>query len=228
MGLALHALKALAPYMKGASVLSLGYPDILATRQECEELFGVEVKRTINAGMQHRIERELVETTELFANLGVKFECVDVFNWRGFERICDLNYPHDLGKFDLVIDPGTTEHCFNIGQAMMNAASAVKVGGRIYHSPPMTMINHGFYNICPTMLQDFYTQNGWEIEVLEARIGDSHISINKEAAAARKVNVLIETGMVCIARRRTDAELKFPVQRRYQLMQKQHLQRKAA
>ncbi len=224
MGLALHALKALAPYLRNAKVLSLGYPDILASRDECKELFGVELKSEMSIPTMHDIQRPLVETTELMKSLGSKFECIDVVNWRGFERIVDLNYPNDLGKFDLVIDPGTTEHCFNIGQAMLNAANAVKVGGRIYHSPPMTMINHGFYNICPTMLYDFYTQNDWEIEVLEARIGDSSSPIDPKAAMARKVRISLECGLVCIARRRTSAPLKFPVQRRYQMV----LERKAA
>src|SRR5262245_47593954 len=150
MGLALHAMKALAPHLKGARVLSLGYPDILATAQEVREIFGVEALDTIDAGAQHGIERPLVETMELVRLLGSTLECVDVIKWRGFERVLDLNEPHDLGSYDLVIDPGTTEHCFNIGQAIMNAARAVAVGGRIYHSPPLSMVNHGFYNVCPT------------------------------------------------------------------------------
>ena len=218
MGLALHALKALEPYLRNASVLSLGYPDILATREECNELFGVDLRDSMEIQTMHSVKGPLVETTELMKSLGSTFECIDVVNWRGFERIVDLNYPNDLGKFDLVIDPGTTEHCFNIGQAMINAASAVKAGGRIYHSPPMTMLNHGFYNICPTMLQDFYTQNNWEIETLEARVGTHSAPITPEGAMSRMVRVSNETGLVCIARRRTDEKLKFPVQRRYQLV----------
>ena len=220
MALALHALKALAPYLRNASVLSLGYPDILATAAECHELFGVSAVSTIEGGSQHGVHRPLVETQELFRLLGSRFECVDVVRWRGMELVVDLNEQYDLGQFDLVIDPGTTEHCFNIGQAMMNAANAVKVGGRIYHSPPMTMLNHGFYNVCPTMLQDFYTQNDWEIETLEARNGESFASINAEAASARRVNVSMEAGLVCIARRRTAATLQWPVQSKYLAHQK--------
>ena len=225
MGLALHALKTLKPYLKGASILSLGYPDILATAEEVKDLLGVEIKTTIDGGEQHRVDRPLVETKALFTALGSHFECVDTVNWRGFERIADLNYPQTLGKFDLVIDPGTTEHCFNIGQAMLNGANAVKKGGHIYHSPPMTMINHGFYNVCPTMLYDFYTQNDWDVELLEARAGDNFILIGERASMARRVSVSLETGLVCVAKRRTNIDLVFPVQRRYQMMLEQ---RKAA
>ena len=221
MGLALHALKTLKPYLKGASVLSLGYPDILATAEQVKDLFGVDVKETIEGGAQHKVDRPLVETKALFTALGSHFECVDTVKWRGMERVADLNYPHRLGKFDLVIDPGTTEHCFNIGQAMLNAASAVRKGGRIYHSPPMTMINHGFYNICPTMLYDFYTQNDWDVELLEARAGEFSTPIDELGSMARRVNVSPNSGLVCVARRRTDMDIMFPVQRKYLAMLEQ-------
>jgi SAM-dependent methyltransferase len=219
MGLALHALKALAPYLRNASVLSLGYPDILATAEECKALFGVDVAATIEGGAQHRVERPLVETEELFFQLGSTLECVDSVAWRGCERVVDLNYSHQLGAFDLVIDAGTIEHCFNIGQAIMNAASAVKPNGHIYHSPPMTMINHGFYNICPTLFQDFYTQNGWRIETLEARMRDQFVAIDERGAMSRRAKVSMETGLVCIARRKTGARLIYPQQAKYVAMQ---------
>ena len=220
MGLALHAIKTLAPHLKSARVLSLGYPDILATAEEVEEIFGVKPTSTIEAGEQHGIKRPLVETVELFKLLGSTLECVDVIKWRGFERVLDLNEPHDLGDFDLVIDPGTTEHCFNIGQAIMNAANAVRVGGRIYHSPPLFMVNHGFYNVCPTALWDFYDQNCWRMEVFEARQakGDGFVRIDEKSAVARGVKVGPETGLCFMAQRLSARKLKWPIQKKYVLM----------
>lgn len=216
MALPRYALEILAPLLKGAKVLSLGYPDILATQEDCEAIFGVKPTDTIDAGAQHNVHRPLVETMGLMKLLGSTLDCVDVIQFRGFERVLDLNDPHDLGEYDLVIDPGTTEHCFNIGQAVMNAARAVRVGGRIYHSPPMFMINHGFYNVCPTMLWDFYTQNGWSIELFEARVGDSApVKIDARNASKRRVKVGLESGLVCVARRLTAAALRFPVQQKY-------------
>ena len=227
MALNKDALTKLAPYLRGASVLSLGYPDILASAEECHELFGVEAKVVSGTGEQHGIKRDLVETMDLMAMIGAKFECVDVQRWRGHERVCDLNEPQDLGKFDLVIDPGTTEHCFNIGQAVKNAASAVKVGGHIYHGSPMTMINHGFYNICPTMLWDFYEQNGWKIVMMEARsthtVGGK--AINSIFARTRIATVSPESSIICMAQRRTDAALIWPMQEKYRKLLKD---RKAA
>lgn len=220
MALARHSLEALAPYIKGASVLSLGYPDILCTVEETEEIFGVKPDRLINAGDQHGVDRPLVETMKLLELVGSTLDCVDVVKWRGFERLLDLNEPHDLGQFDLVIDPGTTEHCFNIGQAVMNAARAVKPGGRIYHSLPITMVNHGFYNVCPTMLWDFYTQNGWAIELYEVRnqASNTFVAIREKGAHARKVTVSDECGIICMAHRLSAAPLRWPIQHKYLAM----------
>jgi hypothetical protein len=55
-----------------------------------------------------------------------------------------------------VLDCGTTEHCFNVGQAIINAAHAVKPGGAIFHCFPMCVMNHGFWNASPTAFKDFY------------------------------------------------------------------------
>ena len=217
MALALHALKTLAPHLKNAKVLSLGYPDILATAQEIESIFGVTPTETILAGAQHHVERPLVETMGLMKLLGSTLDCVDIVRTRKVERVLDLNEKHDLGEYDLVIDPGTTEHCFNIGQAMMNAARAVRVGGHIYHSHPMTMMNHGFYNVCPTMPYDFYTQNGWRVKLMEARhqLVETAVPIPPEGAVTRHVKIEREVGMITLAQRLTGAELRWPQQTKY-------------
>jgi hypothetical protein len=227
MALPLYALKTLAPHLRDAAILCLGHPDVLATPAEVEELFHVKPTREADNGIHHSIvDRKLVDTQEFFSLLGSSLDCVDVYAFRGTERIVDLNYPAALGAYDLVIDPGTTEHCFSIGQAMLNAANAVKVGGRIYHSPPMTMPNHGFYNVCPTMLWDFYTQNGWRIETYEAHSGKHAVKIGFEQAVSRNIKIGNEVSIICVAQRLTDAALKFPTQSKYLAMQAQ--QEKAA
>jgi hypothetical protein len=228
MAIPTFALEILAPHMKGARMLSLGYPDILATEEEVERLFGVRLTGSIDGELQHGVKHKLVETKELCRLVGAKLDCVDVIKWRGFERIADLNEPQDFGEYDLVIDPGTTEHCFNIGQAIMNAARAVRIGGRIYHSPPLFMVNHGFYNICPTALQDFYEQNGWVIERFEVRVrgSDIPVPITSSMAWKRNVKVAPEAGMIFMARRLTVAAPKWPLQKKYIIIGE--MQKKAA
>ena len=150
MALNLSALKFLKPHFKG-DVLSLGYPDLLVSPESIQEMFGYMPSKFTDANKWHGFKDPLPDTEELFDHLGAKLTVVDFTKDRGMETIADLNYPQEFGKFDLVIDPGTLEHCFNIAQAFVNAAASVKVGGRIFHLSPMTMINHGFYNLCPTL-----------------------------------------------------------------------------
>lgn len=209
MGLPHDALTVIAPYLDG-DVLSLGYPDITATKEQVKKLFNYEPTRFIDLRERHGGEEESPDTEELFEHTGGKLTVVDCFKERGIEIVADLNYPHDLGKFDLVIDPGTCEHCFNIGQALFNAANAVKVGGRILHISPMNMLNHGFYNLCPTLFADLYSQNNWSVELLAARI-----ETNMQPHAYQRFHNFYEHTLMVVAMRATDAELKFPTQRKY-------------
>lgn len=211
MALTYCTLKIIAPHMKAANILSLGYPDLLLTKSQVIEIFGVEPDKFTSHGAWHGVKEPIPETEDLLRLVGSTLECVDISAARGNEKIADLNVPQDLGKYDLVIDAGTTEHCFNIGQAMLNAANAVKVGGRIFHTPPVTMLNHGFYCIQPTMLHDFYVQNGWEIESMNLIIeGKLH-----DCPRTQRFRAPLEMSVCCLAKRLTDMPLVFPVQTKY-------------
>ncbi|HSW83545.1 MAG TPA: hypothetical protein VLH12_08725 [Usitatibacter sp.] len=175
MALTKFALQLLAPHLKGARVLAFGYPDLLATRAEAGAILGCRapLQKTNPHGAAHKAKTEMAETVEAFTSAGAAaLVCLDVTPSRGVETKHDLNYPLAASiatdRWDLVIDAGTIEHCANIGQALMNAADAVAPGGRVFHSPPISMVNHGFYNVCPTLLVDFYEQNGWLVEHMSA------------------------------------------------------------
>jgi hypothetical protein len=44
----------------------------------------------------------------------------------------------------------------------------VKEGGIIYHNAPANgYLNHGFYQMQPTLFMDYYRENGWPYIVLE-------------------------------------------------------------
>ncbi len=79
------------------------------------------------------------------------------------DLIADLNLPipdHLKNRFDLIIDGGTLEHVFDVKQAFINVASMLKVGGRIIHmSPANNYVNHGFYQLSPTLFFDYYGAN---------------------------------------------------------------------
>lgn len=208
MALPLHALKKLAPLLRG-DVLSLGYPDLDATADDVEQLFGYTPTRFTKAAEWHGRRDPMPDTEELFEHLDAKLTVVDFTQDRGMEKIADLNNPHDLGKFDLVIDPGTLEHCFNIGQAFFNAANAVKAGGYIFHISPMSMMNHGFYNLCPTLYHDFYSQNHWRLDEIK------FIQVPYAIDAVNRFHLSTEYIIRCLVQRMEEEPLRMPIQTKY-------------
>ena len=125
--------------------------------------------------------------------------------------------PEELvGRYRLVLDLGTLEHCFNIGQGMMNAAQAVVPGGYVVHTNPMSMFNHGFYNLNPTFYYDFYTQNGFEILFLSAlQNTPGNCDFREVPPVARFGSTLENAALVVVARRKLDQPIVWPVQSKY-------------
>lgn len=214
MALSKEALQVIAPHIRGVKILSLGYPDLLITPEDMKALFDVTPTQFTENGTWHKVPHRLPETVEFFTQLGSTIDCVDIHQSRGVERIMDLNQEHDFGEYDLVIDAGTIEHCCNIGQALMNAVEAVKVGGRIFHIPPMMMMNHGFYNICPTLLHDFYTQNGWTIEHFSAMGKLGPVPFHPTNKFMQRSTSELNSWMFFLAKKNSP-ELRWPVQTKY-------------
>lgn len=154
-------------------MLCLGYPDMLVTEAQLEKLCGVEVARNVTwredsesilrwHGLAGRMQ-QVAESRSLFLALGIETDFVDIVASRGFEIVLDLNQPAPEameGRYDLVYDGGTMEHCFNVGQVMRNILGFARVGGFIVHVNPLNYYNHGFFNFNPTFYHDWYTQSG--------------------------------------------------------------------
>ncbi|HEX4780046.1 MAG TPA: hypothetical protein VH301_04790 [Usitatibacter sp.] len=154
-------------------MLCLGYPDMLVTEPQLAALLGpdapsrVQWREDAPAILRwHRLEQQMprvAETRSVFALLGIESEFVDIAASRGVEIVLDLNQPAPesmRGRYDIVYDGGTMEHCFNVGQVMRNIASFARVGGFIVHVNPINYYNHGFFNFNPTFYHDWYTQSG--------------------------------------------------------------------
>ena len=149
---------------------------------------------------------------------GSSLTCVDIIAHHGFEKVRDLSVPgvlQDLGQFDLVIDSGTTEHCANICNAYINAASAVKVGGHIIHEVPINMPNHGYWNISPIWFFDFYEANKFVVErcdrTLSAPFDVSKVLPWPGGSATQQLNNVPEVCCtLCVARRTTAAPITIP------------------
>jgi hypothetical protein len=212
-----------------ARLLSLGYPDILADDAALEAAIGAERARVLPTqrdagaiarwhGLDGRLTR-IVESAAFFDALAIECIVIDIHASRGGERIVDLNatLPDDLaGQFDLVLDPGTLEHCFNIGAAIANVARAVTVGGYVCHFSPMTMFNHGFYNLNPTFFHDFYTQNGFEIALLKGCVGDPLSAKTFDLPpTGRFADPPANASLVVVAKRTRAGETIWPMQSKY-------------
>lgn len=78
--------------------------------------------------------------------------------------IADLNYPVEMGPFDLVTNNGTGEHLWNQHQVFKNAHDLCKHEGVMVHILPFTpWVNHGFFNYNPILFRDLAAANDYEI-----------------------------------------------------------------
>lgn len=108
----------------------------------------------------------------LYAMLGFSRSVrIDQSSYEAADEQLDLNTqetPEALcDAFDVVLDSGTIEHVFNIGQAMSHCLKMTRSGGRIIHlTPSSNAVNHGLYSISPTLYADFYSASGCTVEKL--------------------------------------------------------------
>lgn len=206
-------LKLLKKHIAGARILCLSYPDIVIPTKEVEQYLGVEILLQTDHGKNHKLDFKLPETIATLKAAGaVSVDCIDRVVLRSVERVVDLNcetiWPQE---YDLVINPGTLEHCFNIGQAWRNAWSALKVGGVIVHVAPCSMINHGFWNINPTTYYDFAEENGGEVLKTVVAVKDSEVAFEARRRCSVPSNAVIYCKMV----KREQKEFVWPTQWRY-------------
>jgi hypothetical protein len=229
--LVLSVLQQMRPHLSAEpSICCLGYPDVLVSEEQARQVLGPETAarlayRPDSAQILawHRLETmldRLIDTQSLFAAMGMRLTVLDLVASRGGERIVNLNDPlaPDLaGAFDIVLDAGTMEHCFNVGQTIRNIVDMAKVGGFVVHLNPMTMINHGFFNFSPTFYHDFYGQNGHHLAAPICGISVNGIDVNSQTIDhTRRVRVPEATTMVmCVARKQHDRAPVWPMQSKY-------------
>ena len=146
---------------------------------------------------------------------GSTLASVDLFGHEGMEWIADLSLPHDFGPYDVVLDPGTIEHCSNPAQAFINAASAVRSGGVIIHESPVTMVNHGYWNLCPSWFEDFYGHNRFKIERMELTKGPSYDAVKivpwPTSNRCEFIHLPMETCVLVVARRHGTDPITLPL-----------------
>jgi hypothetical protein len=213
----------------GGTACSAGYPDLLVSADHLAALLGAEQAAHIAIredsdrilawhGVRGALDR-VFDAAGVFQALGYKLDVVDIVQARGDEIVIDLNrpLPPDFKRsYDIVLDTGTCEHCFHIGQAAINLASIVGPNGIIIQALPLNVYNHGFYNANPTWFFDFYPANGFEIEYFKA-VSDivSNPKFFDVPIHDRFKDVPANSVMIVIAQRKRMMELKVPVQFKY-------------
>jgi len=104
--------------------------------------------------------------SRLYSLLGNdSYKSADLFDKRADFSI-DLNGDdRSFGEFDIVTNFGTSEHIFNIGASFKISDQLTKENGLLlFVLPAFGHINHGFYNIHPTLYFDFSRENKYNIE----------------------------------------------------------------
>ena len=216
--------RALVPLIqRGSRIASMGYPDIISPEPVVRELLG-ELKfsmlrfRVDSAKIckWHGLEPQNIPDSESFFDLlGAALDVYDIYPTRGNEILCDLNYPMPQKEaYHFVLDVGTAEHCFNIGQALMNMAGLLREGGYIFHGNPFVSGNHGFYGLNPTLFHDFYSQPGFQLEWVKMKAKGPHPAID----VPRTKRFQVDSGEIDIfayAKRTEVREITYPMQTKY-------------
>ena len=154
----------------GDSILEFG-PQDLCCGPAVVELYGSRhrdtafVKQCIGELFDGDRPRPVVPST-FYRMFGTQhYRSLDLSDPRS-DWLRDCNEPFVLPeRFDVVTNFGTAEHVFNIGTMFRSVHDALKPGGVAIHIlPAFGDINHGFYNIHPTVYLDLAAANGYAVE----------------------------------------------------------------
>ena len=228
----------------------LGYTDLMLNEREWAEL-GVDQRKLTNRENAEKLKRihsrpdvQVVPTlssalTELFGDI-FELSVFDFTQYEGSEIEWDFNFPIDKrfeNAFDIIIDNGTCEHIFNIGQAFINVHTMLNVGGIVLHTGPLCYPNHGFYGYNPTLFADFYEDNGCEVLdfCLESLVNSGGVSKNLVVygipkyerfkltqVASENIDVLkLEYLVSALIRKNSQVEkITYPIQNKYRNKEK--------
>ena len=197
-------------------LLCLSYPDVLVKDLDLipEAPNGAAVAK--RHGWPHRVP----DTHALLLDLGYEPTYIDIIKESPRTRLVDLNVADSFGRFDVILDPGTTEHCFNIGNVFKFIHESLNPNGLVIHTNPCSQINHGFWNLNPGTYVDFYRHLGYEILELAYLHGPldarQRIDIPPDQAYVRHTLPVPEVVLFCVARKTQEVPFSWPTQRKYQ------------
>jgi SAM-dependent methyltransferase len=106
---------------------------------------------------------------DLMILAGFEYKALDIFQAPN-TILFDLNAhepgPALVGRFDLVLNFGTTEHVVNQYLALRTIYDLLKVGGVAYHDLPMSGFSgHGYFKYDPQLFVDLARANAAEVVI---------------------------------------------------------------
>jgi hypothetical protein len=158
--------------LRGGAVLEMGPSDLILYTPPAIEFY---IRRHVPADRvgammaklfdsQGQFRREEIGT--LYSVFGyTKYRSIDLADPRADWR-CDLNHPVDIPeRFDAIANFGTAEHIFNISEVFRSMHVLLREGGvQLHIMPVFGDVNHGFYNIHPTVYLDVAKANDYIVE----------------------------------------------------------------
>lgn len=208
MGLSLPIWQLMCKRLPRGELLSFGCPDPLFERHDLPNSKYMDQIRTI-----HGYSKTSPDTTALFQSERWTLTAVDVIPSRGIEKQINLNEPlpgEYRNRFDAVIDIGTGEHVFNIGQVFRSILDALRIGGSLLIEHPLVYCNHGFWGTQPTAVIDFFSQNGCKVEAWVNSFG------KLTSVATHRFDVPTDRCLtVCVAVKEREVDFRWPTQSRF-------------
>lgn len=153
----------------GASILEFGPQDVLCSRQVVE----IFARKHCSAARVTEILEEMFDgevnrisvPRAFYSIFGIsKYRSLDLIDPRADWRR-DCNLPFQVPeKFDITTDYGTAEHVFGIGAMFQSMHDATRTGGVMLHIlPAFGDVDHGFFNIHPTVYLDLAAANNYAV-----------------------------------------------------------------
>ncbi len=189
--------------LSGGRAICLGYPEVGSSVEVLKSIFNIPI--------QQQSLQEILRLLKFD-----EFDIADVSDYEGSNVIFDLNIPiTHLKTYDLIVDNGTVEHCFNVCQALFNIKKLCAINGIIFHLNPANWFGHGFYNFSPCFYFDFYESNGFEVRCFLRDVSSGNYSEIFYKPKVTKVLLNRRYTVHAVARKIAEMEDVIPFQRRF-------------
>ena len=207
-------------------VACLSYPDIIISEEDVRSIFN-NISFFPKEIDSDRIKKwhgifekfQIIDTDFFFRSLNFDADYFDVRKIRKNEIILNLNEELPIiyeEKYDLVIDTGTLEHCFNVGVAFINMLKLLKTDGIVMSASPINYPNHGFWSFSPCVYENFFRENSWRM-LFYLATDDAKKIIDITDLNSKNFNAPRKSIQYVVAQRLKESSFKYPVQYKYQM-----------